>query len=276
MSTSIAFFGATGGSTVACLAFALEAGYTCSALSRSSSKLHNLLLDRKIPESTINAHLTIIQGDVRDPQSVSQTLAPPTKIQNPNSTTKNPIVDLIISGIGRPPIFTPNPLNPTFDDPTICQDAIGTILAALRNNLQQQHQPSSSSPPLRKKPLLVALSTTGISAQARDVPLAMIPLYHWVLAVPHKDKKEMEALLVAEAAKPPHERVIEDFVIVRPSLLTDKARLGTGRVRVGEPKEPAVGYTISREDVGGWVFDEIVNNEDGREKFAGHMVSITY
>ena len=31
MSTSIAFFGATGGSTVACLAFALEAGYTCSA-----------------------------------------------------------------------------------------------------------------------------------------------------------------------------------------------------------------------------------------------------
>ncbi len=127
-----------------------------------------------------------------------------------------------------------------------------------------------------KKPLLVALSTTGISSQGRDIPLAMIPLYHWLLAVPHKDKKAMETLLLNEMAKSADERAINDFVVVRPSLLTDGPRLGTEKVRVGEEsKKPAVGYTISREDVGGWIFNEIVNG-DGKDKYAGEMVSITY
>lgn len=86
----------------------------------------------------------------------------------------------------------------------------------------------------------------------------------------------MEALILAEAAKSADERAIRDFVVVRPSLLTNGPRLGTGKVRIGEEcGKPAVGYTISREDVGGWIFDEMVNG-DGREKFAGKMVSITY
>ena len=50
-------------------------------------------------------------------------------------------------------------------------------------------------------------------------------------------------------------------------------------MRVGqestEAVKPAVGYKISREDVGGWIFDELVHR-DGGEKFAGKMVSITY
>ena len=107
----------------------------------------------------------------------------------------------------------------------------------------------------------------------------MIPLYHWMLAVPHKDKKAMEDLLLAEMAKPVQERAIEDFVIIRPSLLTDGKRLGTEKVRVGEEgketAKPAVGYTISRDDVGGWIFDEIVKGAGGK-KFGGKMVSITY
>ncbi|KAL8734410.1 MAG: hypothetical protein Q9181_003231 [Wetmoreana brouardii] len=262
----VAFFGATGGSTLACLALALKAGYTCSALSRSSSKLQTLLLERQVSQSTIDTHLTIIQGDIRDAQSVSKTLSPQPKPNTPS--TNRPTVHLIISGIGRPPIFSPNPLSPTFDDPTVCQDAIRTILTAL------SILPSSS-----KKPMLVALSTTGISSQARDVPILMMPLYHWLLAVPHKDKQEMESLLLAEVAKPAQERAIENFIAVRPSLLTDGARLGTDKVRVGEEIDgaanPAVGYTISREDVGGWVFDELLEGR-GRDKYAGKLVSITY
>ena len=89
----------------------------------------------------------------------------------------------------------------------------------------------------------------------------------------------MEAVLLAETAKPADERAIQDFIILRPSFLTDGKRLGTAKVRVGvesaDAAEPAVGYTISREDVGGWMFDEIVNGNGG-EKFAGKMVSITY
>ncbi|KAL8818965.1 MAG: hypothetical protein Q9223_002506 [Gallowayella weberi] len=255
----VAFFGATGGSTLACLALALKAGYTCSALSRSSSKLQTLLLERNVSQSIIDTHLTIIQGDIRDTKSVVQVLTP---------RSKSDTLQLIISGIGRPPIFSPNPLNPTFDDPTVCQDAISTILAALR-----------TLPPSFSKPVLAALSTTGISSRVRDVPILMIPLYHWLLAVPHKDKLEMEALLQAEVAKPTQERVIQDFVVVRPSLLTDGARLGTNKIRVGEEvgktATPAVGYTISREDVGGWMFDRLLDG-DGKKRYAGKMVSITY
>ncbi|KAL8718301.1 MAG: hypothetical protein Q9225_004543 [Loekoesia sp. 1 TL-2023] len=262
---TIAFFGATGGSTLACLALALKAGYRCSALSRSSSKLQSLLQEHNVSQSAIDTHLTIVLGDVRDAQCVSQTLTPPLK---PDTSSINPTVRLIISGIGRPPIFTPNPLNPTFDDPTICQDAMRTILDALRS------LPSSSP-----KPVLVALSTTGISSRARDVPILMMPLYHWLLAVPHKGKMEMEASLLAEVAKPVRERAIENFVIVRPSLLTDGTRLGSEKVRVGEEigdaANPAVGYTISRADVGGWIFDELLDGK-GRDKYGGKMVSITY
>ena len=89
----------------------------------------------------------------------------------------------------------------------------------------------------------------------------------------------MEAVLLAETAKSVDERAIKNFVILRPSFLTDGKRMGTAKVRVGvesaEAAKPAVGYTISREDVGGWMFDEIVSG-DGEEKFAGKMVSITY
>ncbi|KAL8847566.1 MAG: hypothetical protein Q9221_007386 [Calogaya cf. arnoldii] len=263
---TVAFFGATGGSILACLTLALKAGYNCSALSRSSSKLQTLLLERSISKETLDTHLNIICGDIRDLQSVSETLLP-----SKPGTTNHP-VDLVVSGIGRPPIFAPNPLSPTFDDPTICQDAIRTILAALRN------LPAS---PLKPKPWLFVLSTTGISSRVRDVPLLLTPLYHWILAVPHKDKKEMEAVLLAEASKPASDRAMENFVILRPSLLTDGARLGSGQFRVGEEDEirgtasPAVGYTISREDVGGWLFDELVDGK-GKERYAGKMVSITY
>ncbi|KAL8999811.1 MAG: hypothetical protein Q9188_005810 [Gyalolechia gomerana] len=259
----VAFFGATGGSTLACLALALKAGYTCSALSRSSAKLQSLLLERNVSQPIIDTHLTIVQGDIRDTQSVARVLAPQSK-----SATSTNTLHLILSGIGRPPIFSPNPFSPTFDDPTVCQDAISTILTALR-----------TLPPSSSKPVLAALSTTGISSHARDVPILMTPLYHWLLAVPHKDKQQMEALLQAEVAKPAQERAIKDFVIVRPSLLTDGARLGTDKIRVGEEvgetATPAVGYTISREDVGGWMFDSLLDGQ-GKNKYAGKMVSITY
>lgn len=89
----------------------------------------------------------------------------------------------------------------------------------------------------------------------------------------------MEALLLAEASRPVQERAIEDFVILRPSLLTDGARLGTDKVRVGEEigdaAKPAVGYAISRADVGGWIFDELLDGE-GKGKYGGKMISITY
>ncbi|KAL8677040.1 MAG: hypothetical protein Q9186_006503 [Xanthomendoza sp. 1 TL-2023] len=242
------------------ISISISHAYQRRHMSRSSSRLQTLLLERNVSQSIIDTQLTITQGDIRDTESVARVLTPRSK-SDTSTTTRT--LQLIISGIGRPPIFSPNPLNPTFDDPTVCQDAISTILAALRT------LPASSP-----KPVLAALSTTGISSRARDIPILMIPLYHWLLAVPHKDKLKMEALLQAEVTKPSQERVIKDFVVVRPSLLTDGARLGTNKIRVGEEvgkiATPAVGYTISREDVGGWMFDQLLDGH-GRNKYEGKM-----
>lgn len=86
---------------------------------------------------------------------------------------------------------------------------------------------------------------------------------------------------------------ISGFVVIRPSLLTDGAMLGKERVRVGwevdrslnrvdggngdEKARPAIGYTISRADVGNWIFQELIDAGHGkREQWRGKMISLTY
>lgn len=98
------------------------------------------------------------------------------------------------------------------------------------------------------------------------------PLYKLLLARPHKDKRDMENLLSAAAAA---QEQIRDFVIVRCSFMTNGPVYGEAKVRVGTEEKPEVGYTISREDVGKWIFDSVVKDE-GRERWAGVKVCLTY
>lgn len=125
----------------------------------------------------------------------------------------------------------------------------------------------------QQKPILTAVSTTGISSK-RDIPIAMIPLYHWLLRVPHADKKVMEALVEKAAAR----NVIRGYLIVRPSLLTDGKKLGSSSVRVGwenvDGNGAAIGYTITRDDVGGFIFEKVIQNN--AEEFTDKKVSLTY
>ncbi|KAJ9196366.1 hypothetical protein DTO166G4_528 [Paecilomyces variotii] len=244
---TLAFFGATGGSTISCIAPAIEAGYKCNALVRTPSKLENLLRERKVSDSAIAANLQITAGNVTDVEAVKKTLV-----------RDGANVDIVISGIGGKLLFT-NPLKPTLDNPTICQDAVSTIISALN---------SLAGP----KPTLVALSTTGISDKKRDLPVAMMPMYHWMLKVPHKDKKVMEAAILKEVAKPEGERAISDYVIVRPSLLTDGPSIGTDKIKAGTEEKPAVGYTITRDDVGLWVFEKLIKEN---HSYHGQIVTIT-
>jgi hypothetical protein len=44
-------------------------------------------------------------------------------------------------------------------------------------------------------------------------------------------------------------------------------------VRAGREGEPAVGYTISRNDVGKWILEEVVKERG--EKWRGEKVSLT-
>ena len=250
----IAFYGATGGSTISALVPALKAGYDCTARAyptssptkpslttplpvvRNPSKLTALLFEHRVPPSALEAHLTISQGDVLNASDCKKSL-----------TLNSRTADIIISGIGVPP---------TGPEITVCTTAANNILSAL---------PSLPPTASGKKPLFIALSTTGISDGPRDVPLVCAPLYHWFLANPHRDKKNMEKAIVEQT---------NHFTIVRPSLLTNgKARRGK-KIRVGTEEKPAVGYTISREDVGLWVFEHLVKG-DG-EKYAGQKITITY
>lgn len=159
---------------------------------------------------------------------------------------------------------------------TICRTAASTILSAL----------ALLQPP--SKPLLLVLSTTGISSGPRDVPLAFYPFYKTLLANPHKDKSAMEKTLTDAFANAttnatattdpnpnPTESWIRGVVIVRASLLTNGPALGKEKVRVGSEGKPAVGYTISREDVGQWVFENVIRDES-RDRWAGEKVSLTY
>lgn len=233
-------------------------------MARTPSRLRDLLIQRGVPESTIADNLTIVSGTATDLQPVKDTL----QMGRPASG----MVDLIVSGIGGKLIMS-NPLSPTLDNPTICQDVARNILTAIRE-LRDEAVTQSA----KKAPFLIALSTTGISHVKRDLPIAMMPMYHWMLKVPHDDKAAMEQLIVDEAQRDDAERALAGYVIVRPSLLTD-GDAGKGsdlkKVRVGVEDAPAVGYTISREDVGQWVFEYLVKK--GREcEYAGKAVTITY
>lgn len=128
-----------------------------------------------------------------------------------------------------------------------------------------------------QKPLLCVISSTGLKTEGqRDLPVAMIPLYK-LLAVPHKDKKKMEEAVAAA-------EVLGGHVIVRPALLTDGAETGAvragyeGRAKnggaYGDVQGEAVGCTVSRKDVGRWVFEEVVRGQGG--EWRGRGVSLAY
>ncbi|MCJ1255272.1 hypothetical protein MMC24_003088 [Lignoscripta atroalba] len=263
---TLAFFGATGGCTAAALALALKNGYSCSArttfqfldmrynevntlaVARTPSKLTDLLSTKDVPEQAISSHLRITQGDVKDISAVKQALV-----------NNEQVVDIIISGIGMP-------MGLTIPDTTICASATRSIIAAL----------SDLNP--TKKPFIVIISSTGISSGPRDVPLAFAPLYHLGLRVPHADKRIMEETVVDSGSSHPNggekPQVFDGYTIVRPSFLTNGKACGPELVRVGSEQKPAVGYTISRNDIGKWIFDEVVAGD--RKKWSGEKVTLTY
>lgn len=95
-SQRIAYFGATGGCTNACLALSLRQGLKAVALARTPKKLHDMLLSQGISEETISANLIIIQGDITDVAAVKKTLM---------SGDERKLVDKIVSGVGARPSF---------------------------------------------------------------------------------------------------------------------------------------------------------------------------
>jgi hypothetical protein len=231
-------------------------------VARTPSKLIKLLTEQQsVPESVVSSSLQIITGSSTDVTAVKSLLE------------HNPTV--IVSGLGGAPKLQAHPIYPiTVDQPKICSDSVDVLLTALRELTQEQK--------LTTKPFLSIISTTGIDP-TRDVPFILVPLYHWVLHVPHIDKRKAEDTGIAEALKA--DSVLSGFVTVRASLMTDGEARGTAKVRAGwvrhsadtegpEGPGPAIGYTISRKDVSNWIFEELVTGES--TQWNRRLVTITY
>jgi len=255
---TIAFFGATGDCAGSCLAACLRNEYTCTALARSPQKLKDSLSAKGISPDIQSRFLTITQGDIRDVEAVRTVLHPSINSDTTTLTTKDTrTVDLIISGIGPTSFYLhPNPLAPIgIQDSTICRDASKTILAALLPSTYPSHA----------KPLLINISTTGISPPdcPRDIPFLYIPLYRWLLHHPHVDKGAMEGNLrdMFKSKVREEERGIRGFVNVKPTLLTGGEGKGWEKIRFGVETEPAVGWFVARRDVGEWIFERCVRRE---------------
>ena len=238
---TIAFFGATGGCTLACLALALNAGHQCVALARTPTKLESQLQKRGVPPDIITKHLTIVKGDVKDSAAVKKVLS------------THPTLDAIIGGIGGTPTFRLNLFKPcTITDPSICADAVASIVSGVGTLSQTQ------------KPLLVVILSPGVDDRDpagawRDVPMLLMPLYWYMLRDMFADKTAAHTKL---------EGYEGDWVSVRPSLLTDGKSLGLEKVREGG------GFTVSRDDVGLWIFEKLIQNRG--KGYERKSVSITH
>jgi hypothetical protein len=242
----LAFFGATGGCANAALILALEAGYHSHALARTPAKLTTMLLDKGVPQSNIDTYLEISQGDVRDLNAVKKVLL-----------VKGKPVTKILSGIGMLPsdAFTFR----TTPGQTICQDATNTIMQALAElNFPQ-------------KPFFVAVSSTSVGDGPNDVPLLLRPFYHFALATPRKDKKIMHDI-VAEVER--QGGVIDGYAIVKASMLTEASSRGMSTIRSGTEDKPAIGYTICKEDVGLWIWEELLKGDFA--KWKNQRPTVTY
>lgn len=82
----------------------------------------------------------------------------------------------------------------------------------------------------------------------------------------------MERVIVENAES--EGSMIRGYVILRPSALTNGKAQGEEKVRVGTEESPSVGYWISREDVGLWMFENLLEGDGGR--FVGQKVTVTY
>jgi hypothetical protein len=197
----------------------------------------------------------MITGDIRSPTYLTQVL-----YSDPSS---NIPVDIIISGIGCYPELKGFKLLNT--DPDLCNEGISAILSVL------------SSRQGSKKPLLVTLGTTGISKLGRDTPHLMVPLYKGLLHSAHRDKEIMER--VVEEAYAKQDSPISGYTIVHASLLTYGKVLGKDKVQSEvegqEWSNKGIGYTISRQDVGNWVFEDSVKGFESVRSEA-RVVRITY
>ncbi|KAI2785570.1 NAD(P)-binding protein [Daldinia loculata] len=243
----IAFMGASGGIGLGALTRALAAGHTCIALCRTPSKLTDRFPADQFP------NLKVVQGNAHDAAAVAQCLVVGTQP-----------VDAIVSTIGGVLQFS----RMTLDDPHVCEKGMTALLAAISLVRENHHRTPLTTEHWR--PRVNVVSTCGISRSARDVPILFVPMYKIMLRVPHEDKIAMEKLLVDGAGDRGY-----TYSIVRPSFLVDEAA-PRREIRVGLGDAPAVGYVISRDDAGRWIYENLLDGKGDGGMYEDMVATITW
>ena len=265
---TVAFFGATGGVTGSCLIHTLRAGHQCVALVRTPEKLRRQLQESGVSETTISSQLLIVAGSATDKSSVKSTL----------TVGGSGLPSTIVTGLGAAPAIGGWEIcHPTrflkMDQPNICEDAAKTLIEVLTDLYTERPKLATH------KPSLVFVSTTGVTRGPEDVPWGMQTLYHGVLEVPHLDKKNMENayrdnLISKETA------VFRAVTGIRPTLLKGTSSVEDGKgldfVKAGTEDKPATGFTVSRADVGHFMFQNLINDATAKQRWEGQMISLTY
>ena len=282
---AILFIGATGGCGLSALRRSLAAGHTCIALCRNPSRLTAHFSDGT------PANLRIEQGNAHDVDALARCLLLPPPSAHPpdhpplsdpagaaNAAGPSRLVDTVVFSIGAYPTLR------GMDDPHVCEKGAKALLAALRrcreavagrgdDDDDDDDDNDNEDSPRPRRPRLVVVSSTGVTRHGRDVPLPLVPLYRLLLGTAHRDKRAMEAAVVASG---------EAWTVVRGSLYVGAGEAAPPRcVRVGveDPvagvvESRAVGYTISREDVGKWIFEHLIQESDAR--WVRKAATITY
>lgn len=75
------------------------------------------------------------------------------------------------------------------------------------------------------------------------------------------------------------EAVFSGVIGIRPTLLTGGTNADEGvgweKIRAGTEDQPAVGWTVSRADVGQWIWVNAVSDLSRRVEWEGRSVSLT-
>lgn len=149
--------------------------------------------------------------------------------------------------------------NMGMEDAHVCENGITVVLDAIADLRRAG---------VSGNPHIVVFSSTGISKFGRDIPALMVPFYY-ALKTPHEDKVAMENKVAGSGAS---------FTIVRASFLVNGESKKNVRVGLEDPKHgvesKAIGYTISREDAGKWVAQNLVLEK--KLRYVNKTATITY
>ena len=151
------------------------------------------------------------------------------------------------------------------------------------------------------QPRIVAVSSIGLTKRSHaSLPLLIKPLYGHALSMPHRDKLGVERVIThcagllwdpseeeptddlmgagwRERHGLPGSGELEQVLIVRPALLTDgeckadKKKEGREPYRASE--EELGGYTVSRKDVGHFIFKAVTSDWS---KYGGKIINVGY